>query len=338
MNHLPPIGQLPASRGPIHVTRRLVGNSAARLVVMVVVVAAGVTLVGSMRLGILIAERLVEGAAVVEKTGIAAGLDTLNLLCSAAVLLITFDVLSVMFADGAVQVGTLRVIGLQTDMLRRAMVREGALVGMAGAAIGIAVGIAGPRLLLPVTSHLSTADAVLAMRPHALLVGGALGVTAAVLAAARSIRHATRAPLAELMRRGRGADPHRRARRALTLGVALACAVFSFAMAERSSAPDHAALLRLLGLGTLAIPLLGVVATVFAAGLERRHERRTARAVGAARMRLVRAICVEVLLVGSLSFALAITLGAGLATIRPAIDIAPRPAFAGSDAAVGGGG
>jgi hypothetical protein len=45
-------------RGSTQVTRRLVGNSAARLSVMVVVVAAGVTLVGSVRLGMLIAESL----------------------------------------------------------------------------------------------------------------------------------------------------------------------------------------------------------------------------------------------------------------------------------------
>jgi hypothetical protein len=341
---------------------------------MVVAIACGVALVGTTRLGMLAAGSIASGAGVGEKTAVLDALHTLHLLCLVAVLLVTFDFLSAVFDDRAARVGTLRAIGVQSDLLWRAIVGEGALVGAVGAAVGIALGVASSRLLLLVrqpeaVAGDSVARALAATETPAMLVAGAVGVATAVVAAALSAWYATRVPVAELMRGGGGAlmtrgrrifrrrlgvprelaapgmlhDPRRMLRTVVALGLALACVVWCGAMAERLLAfdPRSAAAavvpLRLLVFSTLSIPLLGVIDTVFATALKCRHEVGTARALGARRAQLARVICVEALLVGSLGLVLAITLGVGLAAIRPAVDGAPPAASLGFGATAKGG-
>src|SRR3989442_201585 len=84
-------------------------------------------------------------------------LQALGLFGLVAAFLITFNRLSTVFEERAWQLGVLRAVGVRTSAVWRSLVGESLLVGTAGVALGIPLGIGLGRLLVPV---IATASAV----------------------------------------------------------------------------------------------------------------------------------------------------------------------------------
>src|SRR5213592_2518054 len=168
-------------------------------------------------------------------------LQALGLLGLVAAFLITFNRLSTVFEERAWQLGVLRAVGVRTSAVWRSLIGESLLVGAAGVALGIPLGIGLARLLVPV---IATASAVadklvappvaLAAEPGPLLLAGALGLVTAVLAAALPAWRAARVAAVETMRSRGHEAPGASARVVWVLrGVALAAAGGSLAALTR---------------------------------------------------------------------------------------------------------
>jgi len=168
-------------------------------------------------------------------------LQALGLFGLVAAFLITFNRLSTVFEERAWQLGVLRAVGVRTSAVWRSLVGESLLVGTAGVALGIPLGIGLGRLLVPVIATASAvADkliappAVLAAEPGPLLLAGVLGLATAVLAAALPAWRAARVAAAETMRSRGHEAPGASARVVWVLrGVALAAAGGSLAALAR---------------------------------------------------------------------------------------------------------
>src|SRR5438094_373541 len=79
-------------------------------------------------------------------------LQALGLFGLVAAFLITFNRLSTVFEERAWQLGVLRAVGLRTGAVWRSLVGESLLVGAAGVAVGIPLGLGLGRLLVPVVA------------------------------------------------------------------------------------------------------------------------------------------------------------------------------------------
>ena len=113
-----------------------------------------------------------------------------GLLGLLAAFLIAFNRLATVFGARVEQLAILRAVGVRTGVLWRELVKEGLLVGGAGVAIGLPLGIALGRLLLPViatttalTYKLGPPEARLSVGAPSLVLAAALGLGAALLAA-----------------------------------------------------------------------------------------------------------------------------------------------------------
>src|SRR6266705_683499 len=131
-------------------------------------------------------------------------LQALGLFGLVAAFLITFNRLSTVFEERVWQLGVLRAVGVRTSAVWRSLIGESLLVGAAGVALGIPLGIGLARLLVPVIAIASAvADklvappAALVAEPGPLLLAGALGLATAVLAAALPAWRAARGAAAE---------------------------------------------------------------------------------------------------------------------------------------------
>src|SRR5437899_7084737 len=134
-------------------------------------------------------------------------LQALGLFGLVAAFLITFNRLSTVFEERAWQLGVLRAVGVRASAVWRSLIGESLLVGAAGVALGIPLGIGLGRLLVPVLAtarpvadQLVAPPAVLAAEPGPLLLAGVLGLATAVLAAALPAWRAARVAAAETMR------------------------------------------------------------------------------------------------------------------------------------------
>src|SRR5437016_1661118 len=130
-------------------------------------------------------------------------LQALGLFGLVAAFLITFNRLSTVFEERAWQLGVLRAVGLRTGAVWRSLVGESLLVGAAGVAVGIPLGLGLGRLLVPVIATASAVaqklvapPATLALEPGPLLLAGALGLGTTVLAATLPAWRAARVALA----------------------------------------------------------------------------------------------------------------------------------------------
>ena len=168
-------------------------------------------------------------------------LQALGLFGLVAAFLITFNRLSTVFEERAWQLGVLRAVGVRTSAVWRSLIGESLLVGAAGVALGIPLGIGLARLLVPVIATASAvADklvappAALAAEPGPLLLAGALGLVTAVLAAALPAWRAARVAAVATMRSRGHEAPGASARVVWVLrGVALAAAGGSLAALTR---------------------------------------------------------------------------------------------------------
>jgi putative ABC transport system permease protein len=124
-----------------------------------------------------------------------------------AAFLIVFNRLATVFDGRAWQLGMLRAAGLRVADVWRELLKEGAVLGVAGAIVGVPLGIALGRLLVPTVATTTSlnytliapaADFTVPLGSVALAAG--LGVAAAVLAAVLPAWRAARVPPAETLR------------------------------------------------------------------------------------------------------------------------------------------
>lgn len=139
-------------------------------------------------------------------------LDAISLIGLAAAFLIIFNRLTTVFDARAWQLGVMRAVGVRGAAIWRELLKESLLLGIAGTALGVPLGIAVGRLLLPVVAttaalnfKLVAAEADLALASPSFLIAAALGIGVAVLAAALPAwRIAHRPPIDTI--RGRGSE------------------------------------------------------------------------------------------------------------------------------------
>lgn len=136
----------------------------------------------------------------------------LGLLGLVGSFLIAFNSLATLFEGRAWQLGVLRAVGVRPRVMWQELLKESALLGAAGVVVGIPLGIALGRVLLPMittaaalNSKVATPDAQLAVHTTSLVLAAGLGFSAALLAAALPAWRATRMGMAQTMR-GRGVE------------------------------------------------------------------------------------------------------------------------------------
>ena len=151
--------------------------------------------------------------------------------------LIAFNSLTTLFEGRAWQLGVLRAIGVRPRVMWQELLKESALLGIAGVVLGIPLGILLARVVLPMittaaalNSKVATPTAHLAVHWTSLLLAAGMGLAAALLAAALPAWRATRMGMAQTMRargveqQGLGANAHY-AIRALMLAVIVVAVV-----------------------------------------------------------------------------------------------------------------
>jgi putative ABC transport system permease protein len=136
----------------------------------------------------------------------------LGLLGLVGSFLIAFNSLATLFEGRAWQLGVLRAIGVRPHVTWRELLKESVLLGSLGVVVGIPLGIALGRVLLPMittaaalNSKVATPSAQLVVHAASLVLAAGLGLSAALLAAALPAWRATRLGMAQTMR-GRGVE------------------------------------------------------------------------------------------------------------------------------------
>ncbi len=157
-------------------------------------------------------------------------LSAVSLVSLAAAFLIILNRLGTVFEIRAWQLGILRAVGMRARVLWWELLKESLLLAAVGVVLGIPLGIAAGRLLLPVVAttaalnfKLIATPAVLTVRLQSLGIAAVLGFGTAVLAAALPAWRIARRPPVETIR-GRGVAPRaaHRTRWWLYAGVAVA--------------------------------------------------------------------------------------------------------------------
>ncbi len=194
----------------------------------------------------------------------------LGLLGLVGAFLIAFNSLATLFEGRAWQLGVLRAVGVRPRVVWRELLKESALLGAAGVVVGIPLGIALARLLLPMittaaalNSKVATPAAQLVVQPLSLVVAAVLGLSAALLAAALPAWRATRVGMVQTMR-GRGVEQRGMGQVAgwLLRVMVLVAAVSAVAMqAVTADATWGLAATGLIAVGTAAVarPLLDLL-------------------------------------------------------------------------------
>ena len=149
--------------------------------------------------------------------------DGMGLVGLVAAFLIAFNGLATVFEGRTWQLGILRAVGVPVPQVWRELLKEGLVLGTMGVAVGIPLGVGLGWLLLPAIARtaalnykLVAGDTEFAVRPSSLVLAAALGLGAALLAAALPAWRAARVPPAETVRR-RGVEQSRLSRRAMWL-------------------------------------------------------------------------------------------------------------------------
>jgi len=192
-------------------------------------------------------------------------LSAVGLLGLVAAALIAVSRLGSVFEARTWELAVLRAAGLRSSRVAWELGKEALAVGIAGTSLGLLLGVALGRAILPIVarttmlaSKLVATDAVLAVRPESLLGAAALGLGATVAAAVLPARRAARVPVVEtLSRRGvhgsRPASPRSRWA-AGVLSVAVLAIALHLRLADPASGLAASALL-VLAAATGARPL-----------------------------------------------------------------------------------
>jgi putative ABC transport system permease protein len=197
-----------------------------------------------------------------------------------AAFLITFNRLGTAFEERAWQLGVLRAVGVRRRAVWRELLAESLLVGAAGVAVGLPVGVLLGRALVPVIATTSALAcklvapaAALVVEPVTLAGAAGLGLMTALLAGALPAWRAARAAAAETLR-SRGLDQPGASGRAHCLVRLAALAAIGLAIvtqARRPSAGSALVATALVAIGTAlaARPALGATGTLLVEGSRR---------------------------------------------------------------------
>ena len=157
-------------------------------------------------------------------------LEAVGMFGIAAAFLIAFSRLTTVFEARAWQLAILRAVGVRVSRVRRELLKESLLIGLAGVALGIPAGVGLGHLLLPaiatttaISSKLIVAEATIGIRFGSILLAAGLGIGAVALAALLPASRAARLPVVETLR-SRGTEPpwEPAGHRAIVTGLALA--------------------------------------------------------------------------------------------------------------------
>ena len=134
-------------------------------------------------------------------------LQAVGLVGLVVAFLIAFSRLTAVFEGRAWQLGILRAGGLRQRAVWRELLKEGLILGAAGAGLGVPLGVGIAHVLLPIVAtttalnyKLVAPEAGLSLRLSSLVLGTALGLTAALLAAALPAWRAVRVAVVETIR------------------------------------------------------------------------------------------------------------------------------------------
>ncbi len=194
-------------------------------------------------------------------SGFQAMITAFGLLAAVAGFVVCYGRLGAVFEARSWQMGMLRAIGLRRSVVFVELLKESLLLGVAGTAIGIPIGVAVGRWGLPLlvrTTALNFRLPLVAARPvldaEPLLFGGIVGLLAAVLAAAvPALRLASRPPVDALAMRGREVPA---TATGTALGLGLVGLGVALALWERSS--------RVTALGLVTTALIAIASCVLA--------------------------------------------------------------------------
>jgi putative ABC transport system permease protein len=124
-----------------------------------------------------------------------------------AAFLVAYSRLSTVFEARMKELAVLRAVGVRMQRVRWELLKESALVALAGIALGVPAGVALGHALLPVIAtttaigaKLATAEAVVTVRPESVALAVVLGLTSVLLAALAPARRAARVPVVETLR------------------------------------------------------------------------------------------------------------------------------------------
>ena len=154
-------------------------------------------------------------------------LSAVSMIGLAAAFLVILNRLTTVFETRAWQLGVLRAVGMRATSIWWELLKESVVLSAVGVVLGIPLGIAAGRLLLPVVAttaalnfKLIATDADLSVRAASLVIAAILGLGTAVLAAALPAWRVARRPPVETIRgRGVATDSARRRRRWLLRGI-----------------------------------------------------------------------------------------------------------------------
>ncbi|HZR81845.1 MAG TPA: FtsX-like permease family protein [Candidatus Binatia bacterium] len=201
-------------------------------------------------------------------------LSGIGLVALLAAFLIAFNRLASFFERRAWQIAILAAVGVRSRTIWLELLSEALVIGAVGVAIGIPLGIALARPLLPVIAttaalnyKLIAPEADLAIRPQSLAIAALLGLAAAVLAASLPAwRAVQQGILATLRSRSREAAPATRfSALAAPAGLVLLAVVAIVAQSVTRSATFGLVATALLALTiafsarSLLVPLLGIL-------------------------------------------------------------------------------
>lgn len=134
-------------------------------------------------------------------------LRAVGLFGIAAAFLIVFSRMSSMFEARVAQLALLRAVGVRIGQVWWELLKEGALIGLAGVAVGIPVGIALGHVLLPsiatttaIGAKLVSTDAQVTVRLESVAQASILGLSAVLLAALLPARRAAGVAIIDTLR------------------------------------------------------------------------------------------------------------------------------------------
>lgn len=244
-------------------------------------------------------------------------LSALSLLALVVGMFLIYNIMTFSVVQRRALVATLRAIGASRRQVFAQVLLEAAAIGLVGTVLGVVVGIVlGKGLVQRVVQTINDLYFVLsvqelALAPASLAKGVALGVGASLLAALAPAWEATRAPVAQVLRRSTiEAHARRRAPRAALAGLALAALGAALLIAPgRSLLVSYAGLFLFIAGFALAVPLLTL-------SLMRLYERLIGNRLGpTARMAgrdVAAALSRTAVAVGALAVAVSATVGVGV--------------------------
>lgn len=198
-------------------------------------------------------------------------LRAVALFALGAAFLIAFNRLATFFDERTWQHGVMRAVGVRRRSVRWELMKEGLILGMGGVALGVPLGIGLAHFLLPaiatttaLNSKMIAPRAELALNGWSLPLAVVLGLSAALLAAARPAWRAAQVHVSETLR-GRGTELSQQGRGVwmarVVVWVGTVGAIIVQSMGGSTSCGLTATAGILIGVAMAARPLLDLLAS-----------------------------------------------------------------------------